>query len=112
MFKYVDEGKLSSSQIDSLVKQLESIDVVRVNQVYQDAIKFEQDIKAGICNEEKLEPLPQECCGNVSAMSHQEETRYRGRGFNAIQEGEVAALVLAGGAGTRLGFDSPKGSSP
>ena len=33
-------------------------------------------------------------------------------GENALREGRVAAFVVAGGQGTRLGFDGPKGTFP
>jgi UDP-N-acetylglucosamine/UDP-N-acetylgalactosamine diphosphorylase len=36
----------------------------------------------------------------------------RGAGEEALRRGEVAALVVAGGQGTRLGFDHPKGMFP
>jgi UDP-N-acetylglucosamine/UDP-N-acetylgalactosamine diphosphorylase len=39
---------------------------------------------------------------NESALAYQ-------NGIEAISRGEVAALVLAGGQGTRLGFAGPKG---
>lgn len=37
------------------------------------------------------------------------EEKYREIGIDAIKKGEVAAVLLAGGMGTRLGSDDPKG---
>lgn len=36
----------------------------------------------------------------------------RGRGEALLREGKVAALMVAGGQGTRLGFNGPKGAFP
>ncbi|MEW6249528.1 MAG: UTP--glucose-1-phosphate uridylyltransferase [Planctomycetota bacterium] len=38
--------------------------------------------------------------------------RARARGIDAIRAGRVAAFTVAGGQGTRLGFDGPKGAYP
>ena len=39
----------------------------------------------------------------------QNKDKYLEAGIAAIKKGEVAAVLLAGGMGTRLGFDLPKG---
>lgn len=38
------------------------------------------------------------------------KSRYRQIGIKAVKEGKVAAVLLAGGQGTRLGTDAPKGT--
>ena len=40
------------------------------------------------------------------------ERQAREAGEEALAQGRVAAVLLAGGQGTRLGFDGPKGAFP
>jgi UDP-N-acetylglucosamine/UDP-N-acetylgalactosamine diphosphorylase len=42
----------------------------------------------------------------------EDEPALRARGEAAIRAGEIAAFVVAGGQGTRLGYDGPKGEVP
>ncbi|MCR5031983.1 MAG: UDPGP type 1 family protein [Lachnospiraceae bacterium] len=44
----------------------------------------------------------------LSEIAEQEET-FRAKGLELIRKGEVGAVLLAGGMGTRLGSDDPKG---
>ncbi len=53
--------------------------------------------------------LPARPADKVSADSYH---RARQRGGELISAGQVAAVVVAGGEGTRLGFDGPKGCFP
>src|SRR5437764_1085179 len=41
-----------------------------------------------------------------------ERSRFQGLGEAALQRGEVAVMVVAGGQGTRLGATQPKGMFP
>ena len=48
-------------------------------------------------------------------LSSQEQKKYElasQRGVDLVADGKVAAFVVAGGQGTRLGFDGPKGDFP
>ncbi len=52
------------------------------------------------------EPAP------VRAVCGSERKELGDRGLDALASGRVAALMVAGGQGTRLGFDGPKGALP
>ena len=42
-------------------------------------------------------------------MSQSDESNYTQAGNQLILKGEVGVVILAGGQGSRLGFDGPKG---
>lgn len=50
-----------------------------------------------------------EVCGSINRSSDEQLCQYRDIGLEKIAAGEVAVLLLAGGQGTRLGSDKPKG---
>lgn len=49
---------------------------------------------------------------DVAAPTAAERTAQEARGWEALGQGKVACLVVAGGQGTRLGLDAPKGTYP
>ncbi len=52
-----------------------------------------------------FEPLGAVTINDIQKFSEE----YKTAGYDAIKAGKVAAILLAGGQGTRLGFDKPKG---
>jgi len=83
-----------------LIKQLENIDFELVNSLYAHTKKKEKNENDKIT---PIEYLDKYKLGD-------EYKYYENIGKKAIKEGKLAAVTMAGGQGTRLGHDGPKGT--
>lgn len=84
---------LSEEEQREMVSHIESLDFSVLN-------AGDSEEKRG-----KFEPLFATTLSDI-AKNHE---RYTEAGLKAIREGKVGAVLLAGGQGSRLGFDHPKG---
>ena len=99
--------KLDGAARDRLLAQVSAIDwpaVARLRGVLADAAAAGGP--AGGRPAEPLEPAP------VAELSGAERAAAVERGEEELRAGRVAALLVAGGQGSRLGFDGPKGCCP
>ena len=102
LFHFWDD--LTPEDQGSLAKQLQQLDVDRVNAVYTRAIAGEKEAAELANQKSSLKPPPKE-----STVSDSQGSKYRDVGLEAIAKGQVAVLLMAGGQGTRLGSSAPKG---
>ncbi|KAF9432416.1 UDP-N-acetylglucosamine pyrophosphorylase [Entomortierella beljakovae] len=98
---------LSSDEKQNLVEQLESLNVERVNRIYQKATTCPSPM---LNNQAALlTPLPEECFDTILEASKDKIQEWTTLGLNQISQNKVAVILLAGGQGTRLGSSAPKG---
>lgn len=90
--------KLDTKAQEKLAAQVAKIDWSVVEQIHN-----KSDATAA---EKKVEPL--NAVEKKDIETNKE--KYQAAGVKAIKEGKVAAVLLAGGQGTRLGLDKPKGT--
>jgi len=99
---------LSEIQRQNLLTQIEQLDLVKINEWVAHFVKKppSAEIKADFTPAVSYGPKP---ANPEQQRKHRQAIEL---GKKLIRQGRVAALVVAGGQGTRLGFDGPKGNFP
>jgi UDP-N-acetylglucosamine/UDP-N-acetylgalactosamine diphosphorylase len=92
--------RLTSDERQHLVRQLEAIDLDELRRLHERRTQRSAKIDPA-----RIAPLPRE---DLSGQRRE----LQARGEEAYRAGQVAMLVVAGGQGTRLGFDRAKGLYP
>jgi UDP-N-acetylglucosamine/UDP-N-acetylgalactosamine diphosphorylase len=104
VFRFFD--RLDRPAQERLLRDAAEIDLAEVDRLYRSLVAGKQ---AGHADLEGLAPAPYETLpengGDADAWK-----RAKGAGEAALRAGRVAAFTVAGGQGTRLGYDGPKGT--
>src|SRR5262249_36555852 len=92
-----DWNRLDSKERHALLDQLNAIDYALIHRLYESRNK-----SPALPPRQALEPIP--------VISPDQQTpEVKARGETSIAQGELAVLIVAGGQGTRLGFNHAKG---
>lgn len=100
LFCFYEE--LTPEQQGSLVSDIEKIDFNLMKDLYENVA-----CKDATTAEATIESIP---CTDSTSMSEDEKKRLYQIGLNALAKGKMAALTMAGGQGSRLGHNGPKGT--
>ncbi|MBE6842832.1 MAG: UDPGP type 1 family protein [Ruminococcus sp.] len=106
--KNVISEKLSMLDQTHLLKYIKELSEVQQNKLINQIENLDFSVLDEVGTEEKrghIEPLYAMTLKEID----ENKKRYTDIGVQAIKEGKVGAVLLAGGQGSRLGFDKPKG---
>ena len=99
LLKFYDN--LSDDKKEKIINQILSIDFEQINQLYENT---KHEVEFG---NTKIEPLSYV---EKSKMSEDDFNKYNNLGEEIIKAGKLAVVTMAGGQGTRLGHNGPKGT--
>ncbi len=105
LLQFIDE--LNADQKQSLIEQIEALDMELLKELVAKYVVKDPEIKL------PSEILPPFVYPRVSPADMKDKyEKALGYGERAIAENKVACFTVAGGMGTRLNFDGPKGNVP
>ena len=103
---------LGEKERKSFLQQLQEVDWPLVRQLNQMAQTGTDHAASATSNLQHIQPPEHLVRQPTSDAERNAWNEARQHGENLLRSGKVAAVVVAGGQGTRLGFDLPKGMFP
>ncbi len=94
-------NELIDKDKEKLLKQISDINFEQIEELYKKSITKE------IKKDSKIEPIEYL---DKTKLSEDEYNRYFNIGVEEIKKGKLAVVTMAGGQGTRLGHNGPKGT--
>ena len=105
LLKFYDE--LDEEHRKLLLRQIEGLDFDALDKLIEQYVLKPQPLEIPTAMEPP-EVIPP-ACGNADKATLALHAEARGRGEKLLAAGKVAAFTVAGGQGTRLGYEGPKG---
>lgn len=103
VFKYYDE--YTESEKEEFLNQLRRINLDEIERLYHEVCKKKHEDDA----HEEIKPLDRDSVHTFSKLDDETKDKWRLRGAQQIVKGTVGLMILAGGMGSRLGSNDPKG---
>ncbi len=100
-------GKLEQ---ENLLRECQQFDVTLMNKLFQNLVANPKpDISTPADSSAAFDTVEAARIVDHSKLSLYEQSIYKTDGNKLIREGKVGTVILAGGQGSRLGFNGPKG---
>lgn len=97
-------GELSDDEKSHLLKDIENLDAEKISSLYRELVAEKKSE-----TEEKSE-LQSISSDDIRDFTEEEKKNLIQIGMEELKKGTVGVLQVAGGQGSRLGFDGPKGT--